>query len=71
MEKKQLPVETDPEKLVNYIKDDSEYPDWLWTLNTGKPPRIEDLDPNTKQYWIRVRAAGMRRNNKLRSMRKF
>ncbi|XP_034826286.1 large ribosomal subunit protein mL54 [Maniola hyperantus] len=85
MEKKQLPVETDPEKLVNYvcgsniyitgedvkIKDESEYPDWLWTLNTGKPPRIEDLDPNTKQYWIRVRAAGMRRNNKLRSMRKF
>ncbi|XP_023950668.2 39S ribosomal protein L54, mitochondrial [Bicyclus anynana] len=85
MEKKQLPVETDPERLVNYvcgsniyitgedvkIKDDSEYPDWLWTLNTGKPPRIEDLDPNTKQYWLRVRAAGMRRNNKLRSMRKF
>lgn len=53
------------------IKEDSEYPDWLWQLNTGAPPRIEDLVPNTKQYWLRVRAAGMRRNNKLRSMRKF
>ncbi|CAH4032226.1 unnamed protein product [Pieris brassicae] len=85
MEKKQLPVESDPEKLVNYvcgsniyltgedvkIKDDREYPDWLWTLNRGAAPRIEELDPNTKEYWMRVRAAGMRRNNKLRSMRKF
>ncbi|XP_045455127.1 uncharacterized protein LOC123664653 [Melitaea cinxia] len=85
MEKKELPVETDPEKLVNYVcgsniyvsgedvklKDDSEYPDWLWTLHTGKPPSVEELDPNTKQYWIRVRAAGMRRNNRLRAMRKF
>ncbi|CAK1589413.1 unnamed protein product [Parnassius mnemosyne] len=85
MEKKELPVETDPVKLVSQVcgsniyitgedvklKDDSEYPDWLWTLNTGRPPRIEELDPNTKQYWLRVRAAGMRRNNKLKSMRKF
>ncbi|XP_032522024.2 large ribosomal subunit protein mL54 [Danaus plexippus] len=85
MEKKELPVETDPEKLVNYvcgsniyvtgedvqIKPDSEYPEWLWSLNTGKAPRIEDLDPNTKQYWLRVRTEGMRRNNRLRSMRKF
>lgn len=56
---------------VLQIKGDSEYPEWLWHLNTGPPPRIEELDPNTKQYWVRVRAAGMRRNNKLRSMRKF
>ncbi|CAH2057956.1 unnamed protein product, partial [Iphiclides podalirius] len=68
MEKKVLPVETDPEKL---LKDDSEYPDWLWTLNTSGPPKIEDLDPSTKEYWLRVRAAGMKRNNRLKSMRKF
>ncbi|KAI5631778.1 mitochondrial ribosomal protein l37 domain-containing protein [Phthorimaea operculella] len=85
MEKKELPVETDPYKLVNQvcgsniyvtgedvkIKPDSEYPDWLWTLRTNGPPPIEELDPETKEYWLRVRAAGMRRNNKLRSMRKF
>lgn len=85
IEKKEMPVETDPEKLVHYvcgsninttgedvkIKEDSEYPEWLWSLNTGRAPPIESLDPNTKQYWVRVRAAGMRRNNKLRSLRKF
>ncbi|KAL4709510.1 hypothetical protein ACJJTC_007241 [Scirpophaga incertulas] len=85
MEKKEIPVETDPEKLINYVcgsniyltgediklKDDSEYPDWLWTLNTGAPPRLESLDPNTKQYWLRVRAAGMKRNNRLKSLRRF
>lgn len=46
-----LPVETDPKKLVKFVcgshpvkedrqdvelKDDSEYPDWLWELRTGK-----------------------------------
>jgi large subunit ribosomal protein L54 len=53
------------------LKADSEYPEWLWALNTGAPPRLDELDPDTKQYWVRVRAAAMRRNNKLRSLRKF
>lgn len=49
VEKKVLPVETDPEKLVNFVcgsnilkqgedvklKPDNEYPDWLWTLRIG------------------------------------
>lgn len=49
IEKKKLTVETDVNKLVNYVcgtcltktgedvklKEDSEYPEWLWTLNTG------------------------------------
>ncbi|XP_063834250.1 large ribosomal subunit protein mL54 [Ostrinia nubilalis] len=85
MEKKQLPVETDPVKLTTFVcgsniyttgedvklKDDSEYPSWLWTLRTGAPPRLDELDPNSKRYWLRVRAAGMRRNNRLKAMRKF
>ena len=50
VEKKVLPVETDPEKLVNFVcgsnflkegeniklQPDSEYPEWLWDLNVGK-----------------------------------
>lgn len=46
---KEFPVETNPFKLVEYccgsniykegedvkLKPESEYPDWLWTLNTG------------------------------------
>ncbi|XP_054724444.1 39S ribosomal protein L54, mitochondrial-like [Uloborus diversus] len=65
--KKRLPVETDPDKLVNYccgsniykegedakLKDDSEYPDWLWTLRLGPPPPLHEYDPNTKEYWER------------------
>ncbi|XP_011569276.3 39S ribosomal protein L54, mitochondrial isoform X1 [Plutella xylostella] len=84
-EKKELPVETDPVKLVTRVcgsnilttgedvvlKPDSEYPEWLWTLNTGAATRLEDLDPESKQYWQRVRAEGMRRNNRLRSLRRF
>jgi hypothetical protein len=50
MEKKIVPVETDAQKLVNYVcgsnllkggedikvKPDDEYPDWLWTLRIGE-----------------------------------
>jgi len=50
LEKKVIPAETDPEKLVNYVcgscimqkgedvklKPDNEYPDWLWNLRSGE-----------------------------------
>lgn len=85
MEKKVLPVETDPEKLVKYvcgtniyktgenalIKPDSEYPEWLWNLRLGPPPPLEELDPESKEYWKRVRKMAMRRNNQLAKLKKF
>lgn len=85
VEKKILPVETDPAKLVEYcmglninktgedvkLKPDNEYPDWLWNVRTGPPPTLEEMDPNSKQYWRKIRKMGMRRNNKLHSLRKF
>uniref|UniRef100_A0A336KGG8 Large ribosomal subunit protein mL54 n=1 Tax=Culicoides sonorensis TaxID=179676 RepID=A0A336KGG8_CULSO len=85
VEKKVLPVETDAEKLVNYVcgsninvkgediklKPDSEYPDWLWNLHTGPPKPISELDPNTKEYWRRVRRAGLRQNNTLAKLKPF
>ncbi|XP_015593708.1 39S ribosomal protein L54, mitochondrial [Cephus cinctus] len=85
VEKKVLPVETDVNKLLKFvcgtnvmkegkdveIKPDSEYPDWLWSLRTGPAPKLEELDPNTKEYWKKVRKIGMNRQNKLARLRKF
>uniref|UniRef100_A0A1L8DSA4 Large ribosomal subunit protein mL54 n=1 Tax=Nyssomyia neivai TaxID=330878 RepID=A0A1L8DSA4_9DIPT len=84
-EKKEIPVETDVKRLVNYVcgscitktgediqvKPDSEYPEWLWNLHTGKPLPLEELDPTTKQYWRRLRKMGHRRNNQLATLKKF
>lgn len=84
-EKRILPVETDPERLVTYccgsniyktgedvkLKPDSEYPNWLWEIRLGPPPSLEELDPNTKEYWRRLRKLGIERNLKLSSLKKF
>ncbi|XP_014271642.1 large ribosomal subunit protein mL54 [Halyomorpha halys] len=84
-EKIQLPVETDAQKLVNFVcgsnilkegkdielKADDEYPDWLWKLNTGKPKPLEELDPDSKAYWLRVKKMAMVRNNKLSKLKRF
>ncbi|KAH8416240.1 hypothetical protein KR222_011818 [Zaprionus bogoriensis] len=85
MEKKVIPVETDANKLVNYVcgsnylktgediklKPDSEYPDWLWTLNTERIVPLDELDPNDKPYWRRLRKMALRRNNQLSKLKKF
>lgn len=85
VEKKILPVETDANKLVNYccgsnifkegtdvqLKPDNEYPEWLWNLHVGDPIPLEELDPNTKQYWRKLRSMALRRNNKLAKVKKF
>ncbi|XP_070160564.1 large ribosomal subunit protein mL54 [Polyergus mexicanus] len=84
-EKKLLPVETDINRLLTYvcgtnilkegedvkIRPDSEYPSWLWTIRTGPAPSLEELDPNTKQYWRKLRVLGLKRNNKERATKKF
>lgn len=85
VEKKVLPVETDPTRLVSFvcgsniyktgedvrIKPDSEYPEWLWEVRTGPPPKLEELDPDSKAYWKMVRKMALRRNNKLRKLRAY
>merc|ERR550519_2943240 len=86
MQKVELEVETDATKLVtqvcgaNYaldsepimIKEDSEYPDWLWTLNVKRPlPPLEEMDPNTKEYWLTVSRNMKRRRNKLNKLRRW
>lgn len=72
----QFPVEKDTNKLVMYVcgsnylkegediklKPDSEYPDWLWTLPLT-PTKLEDMDPNTKQYWRKLRKLAIVNSN--------
>ncbi|KAA0186410.1 39S ribosomal protein L54 mitochondrial, partial [Fasciolopsis buskii] len=79
---KELPVETDPEKLVkccciNYrvgeqpipLKPDDEYPDWLWTLRTERSPvPLEEIDKNSYYYWRRIRKTTLRHWNQLASV---
>ena len=41
--------------LRQFLQEDSEYPDWLWTLEVKRPlPPLEEQDPNTKEYWLQV-----------------
>ena len=85
VKKEILPVETDVNKLVNFVcganilrdsemiplKADSEYPDWLWSLNCGSPPDISELDPSDITYWKRLRKLSLRRNHELMKVKKF
>ena len=77
-------LETDPEKLVNtlcggnimkdgadpVLKEDHEYPDWLWTLRTerGSVP-IEELDPESKEYWQRIRKMDIKKTRLMQKTR--
>jgi hypothetical protein len=37
----------------------------------GKAPSLEELDPDTKEYWRKVRKMGIRRKNQLSKLKKF
>ncbi|XP_052897437.1 39S ribosomal protein L54, mitochondrial [Anopheles moucheti] len=85
VEKKVIPVETDTARLVNYVcgsnilkqgedvklQPDTEYPEWLWKLHVGAPLTLEEMDPNTKAYWRKLRRMALQRNNKLAKLKKF
>ncbi|XP_074597814.1 mitochondrial ribosomal protein L54 [Brevipalpus obovatus] len=76
---RELPVEKDPERLVNYccganyfiegedpkLKDDSEYPDWIWTMKIHELPHPDDHDPKSKEYWELAELEHLKRMYKL------
>uniref|UniRef100_A0A3B3V347 Large ribosomal subunit protein mL54 n=1 Tax=Poecilia latipinna TaxID=48699 RepID=A0A3B3V347_9TELE len=53
------------------IKLPEEYPEWLFQLNLGEAKKLHELEPDTWQYWKRLRKENMWRNNKLRKGKKM
>ncbi|KAM7540583.1 hypothetical protein Aperf_G00000043433 [Anoplocephala perfoliata] len=80
---REIPVETDADKLVNFccinyriddqpipLKPDSEYPNWLWSIRTSRrPPRLDEVDPDSYYYWRRLRRLHNRHLNNLAAIR--
>ncbi|XP_032162066.1 39S ribosomal protein L54, mitochondrial [Mustela erminea] len=53
------------------LKPDSEYPEWLFQMNVGPPKKLEELDPETREYWRLLRKHNIWRHNRLSKNRKF
>ncbi|KAJ8277375.1 hypothetical protein GJAV_G00074490 [Gymnothorax javanicus] len=48
-----------------------EYPEWLFQLNLGPPKKLQELDPESRQYWKVLRKEHMWRNNRLNKGKKL
>ncbi|XP_078054250.1 large ribosomal subunit protein mL54 [Mustelus asterias] len=53
------------------LRPDSEYPEWLFTLNLGPPKSLDELDPESWEYWKRIRKHHMWQHNKIHKGKKF
>ncbi|XP_072261214.1 large ribosomal subunit protein mL54 [Pyxicephalus adspersus] len=53
------------------LKDDSQYPEWLFQLDLSPPKPLEERSPDTPQYWKLLRKLHMWRNNRLAKVKKF
>uniref|UniRef100_A0A8C2T1R3 Large ribosomal subunit protein mL54 n=1 Tax=Coturnix japonica TaxID=93934 RepID=A0A8C2T1R3_COTJA len=76
---------TDPATLanfavgVNYLQDapmvplrpDAEYPEWLFQMHLGPPKKLQELDPDSLQYWRRLRKHNSWQRNKLKKSRRL
>ncbi|KAI5931348.1 large ribosomal subunit protein mL54 [Manis javanica] len=53
------------------LKPDAEYPEWLFQMNVGAPKTLEELDPETREYWRLLRKQNIWRHNRLSKNQKF
>ncbi|XP_019406223.1 PREDICTED: 39S ribosomal protein L54, mitochondrial [Crocodylus porosus] len=53
------------------LKDDADYPEWLFQMYIGPPKKLEELDPETPEYWRLLQRLNTQHRNKLRKNRKF
>ncbi|KAM3940187.1 LOW QUALITY PROTEIN: large ribosomal subunit protein mL54 [Leptodactylus fuscus] len=53
------------------LKDDSQYPEWLFQLDLGPPKSLAERSPDTPQYWKLLRKLHMWRNNRLAKVKKY
>ncbi|KAM5307191.1 large ribosomal subunit protein mL54 [Glossophaga mutica] len=53
------------------LKPDAEYPEWLFQMNVGPPKKLEELDPETREYWRLLRKQNIWRHNRLSKNQKF
>ena len=53
------------------LKPDSEYPEWLFQMNLGPPKKLEELDPESREYWRLLRKQNIWRHNRLSKNKKL
>ncbi|AWP11057.1 putative 39S ribosomal protein L54 mitochondrial-like [Scophthalmus maximus] len=53
------------------LKPPEEYPEWLFKLNLGEPKKLHELEPDTWEYWKRLRKENIWRSNRLHKGKKF
>lgn len=53
------------------LKPDSEYPEWLFQMNLGPPKKLEELEPESREYWRLLRKQNIWRHNRLSKNKKL